>query len=81
VFTDNTDSWAAPKLSEALSDIRRYVLSDDPIKGGTLLTEDLGTIAAALPGLAEQRYEEWQDKLAASRMTMRHASPYGSYSH
>ncbi|MFD3536277.1 hypothetical protein [Streptomyces sp. NPDC058664] len=41
LFTENTDSWAAPKLAEALSDVRRYVLSDDPIKGGTLLTEDL----------------------------------------
>ncbi|MFF7000005.1 hypothetical protein ACFY93_34480 [Streptomyces sp. NPDC008313] len=81
LFTENTDSWAAPKLSEALSAVRRYVLSDDPIKGGTLLTEDLGTIADALPALADQRYEEWQDKLAASRMEMRHASALGSYSH
>ncbi|MEU9652627.1 hypothetical protein AB0E00_27445 [Streptomyces sp. NPDC048110] len=81
VFTGNTDSWAAPKLSEALSTVRRYVLSDDPIKGGTLLTEDLGTIADALPELADQRYEEWQEKLAAGRMEMRHASALGSYSH
>jgi hypothetical protein len=81
LFTENTDSWAAPKLSEALSVVRRYVLSDDPVKGGTLLTEDLGTIADALPELAEQRYEEWQEKLAAGRMEMRRASTLGSYSH
>ncbi|MFH9735086.1 hypothetical protein [Streptomyces sp. NPDC017260] len=81
LFTENHDSWAAPKLSEALSAVRRYVLSDDPVKGGTLLTEDLGTITDALPELADQRYEEWQDNLAAGRMAMRKASPYGSYSH
>ncbi|MFG2682588.1 hypothetical protein [Streptomyces sp. NPDC048392] len=77
VFTGNADSWAAPKLAGALNEVRRYVLSDDPIKGGTLLTEDLGTIAAALPELAEQRFEEWQDDLAASApMQMRNAHPW-----
>jgi hypothetical protein len=77
LFTANDDSWAAPKLSQALSDVRRYVLSDDPIKGGTLLTEDLGTIAAALPDLAEQRYEEWQEELEAQApMKMRNANPW-----
>ncbi|MFE5076906.1 hypothetical protein [Streptomyces halstedii] len=82
VFTgQGTESWDAPKLSEALSNVRRYVLNDDPIQGGTLLTEDLPTIAAALPELAEQRYEEWQDRLASERMTMRNASPYGGFSH
>ncbi|KIX79225.1 hypothetical protein SF12_05700 [Streptomyces sp. MBRL 601] len=81
LFTDNTDSWAAPKLNEALSIVRGYVLNEDPIKGGTLLTEDLDIIADALPALAEQRYEEWQEALAASQMTMRHASKYGSYNH
>ncbi|WKV72734.1 hypothetical protein AW27_015070 [Streptomyces sp. PCS3-D2] len=82
VFTgQGHGSWNDSKLSEALSEVRRYVLSDDPIKGGTLLTEDLDTIADALPELAEQRYEEWQEALAASRMTMTHASPYGNYNH
>lgn len=77
LFTENDDSWAAPKLSQALSDVRRYALSDDPIKGGTLLTEDLGTIAAALPELAEQRYEEWQEKLEAQApMKMSNANPW-----
>ncbi|MFG2815731.1 hypothetical protein [Streptomyces sp. NPDC048410] len=81
VFTENHSSWPSPKLSEALSEVRRYVLNDDPIKGGTLLTEDLSAITDALPGLAEQRYEKWQEDLAKERMQMVHASPYGSYSH
>ncbi|MFE9974221.1 hypothetical protein ACFYRD_26525 [Streptomyces hirsutus] len=77
VFTgQGRDSWNDPKLNEALSKVRGYVLHDDPIQGGTLLTEDLDTIAAALPDIAEQRYEEWQEALAASRMEMRHASPW-----
>ncbi|MFF7492679.1 hypothetical protein [Streptomyces rubiginosohelvolus] len=81
VFADYQGAWTAPKLSKALSDIRGYVLSEDPIKGGTLLAEDLGTIADALPELAEQRYEEWQDALASERMEMRNAGPYGGFSH
>ncbi|MFE5615489.1 hypothetical protein [Streptomyces sp. NPDC056524] len=77
LFTENSDSWAAPKLSQALSNVRRYVLSDDPIKGGTLLTEDLGVIAAALPDLAEQRYEEWQEALdAQAPMKMINSNPW-----
>ncbi|OCC07523.1 hypothetical protein [Streptomyces sp. PTY087I2] len=82
VFTGNgRRSWDAPDLSEALSTARRYVLSDDPIKGGTLLTEDLDAIADALPDLAEQRYEEWQEALASERMRMRNAGPYGAFTH
>ncbi len=81
VFTENDRSWAAPKLSEAVNEVRRFVLNDDPIQGGTLLTEDLDVIADALPALAEQRYEEWLERLAASRMEMRNAGPYGGFSH
>ncbi|MEU2114121.1 hypothetical protein ABZ567_00385 [Streptomyces sp. NPDC016459] len=77
LFTENEESWAAPKLSQALSDVRRYVLSTDPIKGGTLLTEDLGVIADALPELADQRYEEWQEALEAQApMKARNANPW-----
>jgi len=63
VFTQNTRSWPAAKLREAMAEVRGYVLSEDPVSGGTLLAEDLGTIADALPELAEQRYEEWQQRL------------------
>ncbi|WP_030782154.1 hypothetical protein [Streptomyces sp. NRRL S-920] len=81
VFTKSECSWAAPKLATAISEARRIILSDDPVTGGTLLTENLNTIAAALPELAEQRYEEWQEALAAERMQMRNAGPYGAFSH
>lgn len=60
-------SWMAPKLSEAMTEVRRFVLNDDLITGGTLLAEDLDAVAAALPELAEKRYEEWQDELARIR--------------
>ncbi|MFD0074494.1 hypothetical protein ACFVIY_18880 [Streptomyces sp. NPDC127166] len=82
VFTgQGHGGWDAAKLREAIGTARRYVLNDDPIMGGTLLTEDLNTISAALPELAEQRYEEWQEELAASRMQMRNSGPYGGFSH
>lgn len=81
VFADYQSAWTAPKLSEALSEARRYVLNEDPVKGGTLLTEDLDTIADALPELAEQRYDEWQEALARDRMQMRNAGPYGALVH
>ncbi|MBD9731737.1 hypothetical protein IGX29_07870 [Streptomyces sp. H28] len=82
VFTgQGHGSWSDPKLREAMAQVRGFVLNDDPIKGGTLLTEDLDTIAAALPDIAEQRYEEWQEGLAESRMEMRRASIYGTISH
>lgn len=82
VFTgQGHGSWNDPTLHKAVAEVRGYVLNDDPIKGGTLLAEDLGTIADALPELAEKRYEQWQEELAESRMEMRRASHFGSYSH
>ncbi|WP_405892433.1 hypothetical protein OG612_18635 [Streptomyces sp. NBC_01527] len=70
-------SWDAPKLSEAMSTVRGYVLNGDPVYGGTLLAEDLDAIAAALPGLAEQRYDEWQEELANNApMRMVGGSPW-----
>ncbi|WP_435058701.1 hypothetical protein [Streptomyces sp. bgisy060] len=68
VFLRTHASWTAPKLSEAMAEVRRFVTNDDPITGGTLLAEDLDTVAAALPELAEKRYEEWQDELARIRV-------------
>jgi molybdopterin converting factor small subunit len=77
VFTgQGHGSWDDPKLSKAMSEVRRYVLNEDPIMGGTLLAEDLDTISAELPALLEKRYEEWQEKLAESRMEMRNANPW-----
>jgi hypothetical protein len=67
VFLSSNRSWAAPKLAEAMNEVRRFVRNDDPIAGGTLLAEDLETVSAALPELAEQRYDEWQRDLATDR--------------
>jgi hypothetical protein len=60
-------SWTAPKLSQAMTEVRRFMTNDDPITGGTLLAEDLDTVAKALPGLADKRYDDWQDELARIR--------------
>ncbi|MGW8065850.1 hypothetical protein ACVV2G_27160 [Streptomyces ziwulingensis] len=68
VFMRPHRSWLAPKLSEAMTEVRQYMTNDDPITGGTLLAEDLDTVAAALPDLVDKRYEQWQDDLAAARI-------------
>ncbi|MFI0940909.1 hypothetical protein [Streptomyces sp. NPDC021020] len=63
VFLAPHRSWTAPKLAEAMSEVRRFVRNDDPVTGGTLLAGDLDDIANALPELADKRYDEWQDEL------------------
>lgn len=77
VFTAYERSWTAPKLREAMGQVRRYVLNDDPVLGGTLLAEDLSVIADALPELAAKRYDEWQETLEAEApMKMSNANPW-----
>lgn len=71
-----SNSWDDPRLTEAVRTVRRYVLNEDPIKGGTLLAEDLNTVAAALPELADKRYEEWQEELATAHLDLRPASTW-----
>lgn len=81
VFTAPERSWMAPKLSEAMTEVRRFVLNDDPVLGGTLLTEDLDTVSDALPALIDKRYEEWREELAKSRMQMVGGSPWNGTVH
>ncbi|MFE2556709.1 hypothetical protein ACFXGT_11830 [Streptomyces sp. NPDC059352] len=77
VFTKYERSWAAPKLSEAVSQVRDFVVNDDPVLGGTLLAEDLGTVARALPELAEKRYDEWLEDLEVQApMKMTNSNPW-----